>query len=492
MSSVRALAAGCLLPGFRGTRPPGWLRRQVAGGLGGVTLFARNVAGPEQVAELTARLRAERADLLIAIDEEGGDVTRLEARTGSSYPGNLALGAAGDLGLTRSVAGALGADLAAAGVNLDLAPVADVNSNPQNPVIGVRSFGADPELVAAHTAAFVEGLQSQGVAACVKHFPGHGDTSVDSHLGLPVAAGGEEALEAALLPFRAAIAAGVRAVMTAHVVVPTRDSVPATLSPAVLTDLLRGRLSFDGLVVTDALEMAAIRATAGLVDGGVRALAAGADALCIGGGEAGEDVVTRYVDALEAAVRLGRLSEERLAGAAWRLAATARWAAASRHRSSPSPARSVGLEAARRAVTARCVPPVGTTPVLVELRPEPGLAAGPVPWGLREALARRAPGLTVLRLDGVAGVGGVLGAAAGRPLVLSVRDLHRHPAHAAAVARVLAGRPDAIVVEMGLPAHPPAAGAYVATRGAGGVNAEAAVELLAAGVLGDVGPVLAA
>src|SRR5215471_5469525 len=250
MDSVRRLAEGCLLPGFAGTRAPGWVLARLERGLGGVVLFSRNVASPEQVAALTAELHAARPDALVAIDEEGGDVTRMEAATGSSYPGNLALGAAGDVDLTRAVAASLGAELAAAGIDLDLAPVADVNSNPDNPVIGVRSFGADPDLVAAHTAAFVAGLQAAGAGACVKHFPGHGDTSVDSHLDLPVVSGGEAALEIALRPFRAAIAAGTSAVMTAHLVVPVLDEAPATLSRAILTGLLRERLGFGGLVIT--------------------------------------------------------------------------------------------------------------------------------------------------------------------------------------------------------------------------------------------------
>src|SRR5262245_54260090 len=147
--SLRRLAEGCLLPGFVGTDAPDWLLRRLAGGLGGVVLFARNVVAAEQVAALTARIHGASADALVAIDEEGGDVTRLEAATGSSYPGNLALGAANDVALTRAVAASLGAELAAAGIDLDLAPVADVNSNPDNPVIGVRSFGADADQVAA-------------------------------------------------------------------------------------------------------------------------------------------------------------------------------------------------------------------------------------------------------------------------------------------------------------------------------------------------------
>jgi beta-N-acetylhexosaminidase len=477
----RRLALGCLLPGFVGAEPPDWLRRRLAGGLAGVTLFARNVRDPDQLAALCERLRAERPDVLIGIDEEGGDVTRLEAARGSSYPGNLALGAVDDVDLTRAVATALGADLAAAGVNLDLAPVADVNSNPDNPIIGVRSFGADPRLVAAHTAAFVDGLQSRGVAACVKHFPGHGDTTMDSHLDVPVVADDERALETALLPFRAAIAAGVRAVMTAHLLVPAWDSVPATLSRPILTGWLRERLGFRGLVVTDGLEMAAITATVGLTGGAVAAIRAGADAICVGGGLADEEVVDLLVRALADAAGSGELAEERLAEAAGRLPETALWAEARRGPGQRSE-RSVGLEAARRAVRARGLDRLPPGPVVAELRPEPSVAVGLVPWGLGDVLGERDPGVTVRTLERPAEVDALLAAAAGRPLVLVGRDLHRHPRHEAAVEAVLARRPDAVIVEMGLPARPSAAArAYVATRGAARVSALAAADLLSSG-----------
>lgn len=476
MGSLRRLAEGCLLPGFVGTRPPAWVLRHLERGLGGAVLFARNVTSPEQVAALTAELHAARHDALVAIDEEGGDVTRLEAATGSSYPGNLALGEVDDTALTGAVAASLGAELAAAGIDLDLAPVADVNSNPDNPVIGVRSFGADPDLVAAHTAAFVRGLQSVGVAACVKHFPGHGDTSVDSHLDLPVVAGGE-ALELALRPFQAAVAAGALAVMSAHLVVPELDRAPATLSRAALTGLLRERLGFGGLVITDGLEMAAIRATVGLAEGAVRAIAAGADAICVGGGLADEEVVTMLAGALEGAVAAGRLGEERLAEAADRVAGVARWAAGARCGAAAD--RSVGLEAARRALRATGVAALASAPVVVELRPEASIAVGAVPWGVGGVLAERDPAVTVLRFEGAFDPAVVVAAAAGRPLVLVVRDLHRHPGQAAAADAIVARRPDAIVVEMGLPGRRPAgAHALLDTHGAARASAVAAADLL--------------
>lgn len=319
-----------LQPGFTGTTAPDWLLRRLGEGLAAVGLFGRNIASPEQLAALTAQLRAERDDVLVAIDEEGGDVTRLEVRAGSSYPGNHALGAVDDVELTREVASALGHRLAACGVNLNWAPSADVNSNPDNPVIGVRSFGADTDLVARHTAAYVTGLQSAGVAACTKHFPGHGDTAVDSHHALPRIDADLSVIEAReLAPFRAAIAAGTRAVMSAHILVPALDpDRPATLSRRILTGLLREELGYDGLIVTDGMEMQAIAGTYGIERGSVLAIAAGADAICVGGGLADDETVRRLRDALVTAVRTGELPEERLADAAERVRALARWTAA--------------------------------------------------------------------------------------------------------------------------------------------------------------------
>ncbi|MGC1214894.1 MAG: glycoside hydrolase family 3 N-terminal domain-containing protein, partial [Micromonospora sp.] len=224
MGNLASLAAAVLQPGFVGITPPPWIRRWLGEGLGAVVLFARNIVGPEQLAALTAALRAERPDVIVAIDEEAGDVTRIESAHGSSRPGNLALGLIDDPALTEAVARDLGAELAAAGVTLNYAPDADVNSNPDNPVIGVRSFGADPALVARHTAAWIRGLQASGVAACAKHFPGHGDTRVDSHHDLPRIGGDRNRLDAVeLAPYRAAVTAGVQAVMTGHLLVPALD-----------------------------------------------------------------------------------------------------------------------------------------------------------------------------------------------------------------------------------------------------------------------------
>ena len=474
--SLELLADRCLFPGFVGTTAPDWIRRRVASGLGGVLFYGRNFESPEQATALAASLHAERPELVIATDEEGGDVTRLDVGAGSAYPGNLALGFAGDLELTRAVAAAMGSALAGIGVDLDLAPDADVNSNPANPVIGVRAFGSDPGLVAAQTVAWLEGMQASGVAACVKHFPGHGDTSVDSHLALPVV--GEDPRNGALEPFRAAIAAGVQVVMSAHILVPSMDTVPATVSRRIMTDLLRGELGFDGLVMTDGLEMRGITDGYGIAGATVQALVAGCDALCIGGGLAEEDIVDELRDAIVAAVRDGRLTEERLAQAASRVDRLAAWRA---RQSRPQSADGeIGLVAARRAVTVEGPVHVGNDPVVVRLTPEPSMAGGVLPWGLAAPLTQLGAHATAIDFSHPPVLlDSVLQIATGRSLVLVVRNLHRHPWQAAVADELLARRPDTVVVEMGLPARrPDAALAYVTTHGASRVCGLAAAEVM--------------
>ena len=480
------LAATVLQPGFEGTTPPDWVRRLLGEGLGSVALFSRNVESPAQVAALTAALRAERADVLVGIDEEAGDVTRFESRLGSSRPGNLALGAVDDVALTTAVARDLGCELAAAGVNLDYAPDADVNNNPDNPVIGVRSFGADPALVARHTAAWVTGLQEAGVAACAKHFPGHGDTAVDSHHDLPRIVRSRASLDdVELAPFRAAIAAGVQAIMTGHLLVPAVDpELPATLSRPVLTDLLRDELGFQGAVITDGIEMRAIVDRFGFEGAVVRALAAGADAICVGGDNASEETAVRLRAAIASAVTTGALAEERLIEAAKRVEQLAAWP----RRSGPSLVYSptaIGLVAARRAlkVTGAAAFPLVSPPHVIELSPPANIAIGTqTPWGLAAPLSELMPGTTSARYDEAAaratGARAAVASASGAPLVVVVRDLHRHPWMRAMVDDLLTDRPDTVVVELGVPALVVGA-VHVATHGATRACAAAAAELLA-------------
>ncbi|WP_405587349.1 glycoside hydrolase family 3 protein [Streptomyces sp. NBC_01190] len=484
-----------LQPGFVGTTAPDWVLRRLDEGLGAVALFSRNIESPEQVAALTARLRAVRPDVLVAADEEGGDVTRLEARGGSSFPGNLALGAVDDIKLTRAVAAELGRRLAGCGVNLDWAPSADVNSDPGNPVIGVRSFGADPELVARHTAAYVEGLQSAGVAASVKHFPGHGDTAIDSHHAMPRIDVDLATLRSReLVPFRAAVAAGTKVVMSAHILVPALDAeLPGTLSPVVLGGLLRapvaeGGLGYDGVIITDGIEMKAIAGTYGIERGTVMALAAGADAICVGGGLCDELTVLALRDAIVGAVRDGSLPAERLADAADRVRRLAEWTADQVRAGAAdaiAPGPEVGLEAARRALritrTDAFTPfsPGEPAPFVAAFTPMANIAVGDVtPWGVAAELGRLLPGTETATYRSGA-TDGVLAAAGGRRVVAVVRDLHRHPWMADALATVLAARPDTVVVEMGVPQAPPTGALHIATHGAARVCGEAAAEAIA-------------
>jgi beta-N-acetylhexosaminidase len=488
-AGLERLAARTLLVGFDGTEPPAWVRA-AAPGLGGICLFGHNLRAAGDAGRLAKILQSD-ADALLAADEEGGDVTRLHYTTGSPTPGNYVLGAADDVAATRAIVGSIGAELRASGVRLNLAPDADVNSNPANPVIGVRSFGADPAVVSRHTAAYVESLQAQGVAACAKHFPGHGDTSVDSHLELPTVACDEARWRREHLPpFAAAVAAGTRTVMTAHIRFPALDpDVPATLSRRILTDLLRGELGFTGVVITDALEMEAIAATYGAVEAAPVALAAGADLLCLGARD-GERMYLGARDAIVAAVNAGTLPLARLEDAAARVDALHAWAAAA-----PSAAAGTAVSngdaayaVTRRAAVARGVTPLTASPVLVELRNEPNLAVGAARWDLGGPLAAlgRAPA-RVVRVTGTGPeLAEVLAAAAGQPVVVVGRDVPRHDWQREVWAAVRSAAAGAVLVDLGLPR--PAelgAGPYVLVGGAARPNLAVAADLLVNGIRQD-------
>jgi beta-N-acetylhexosaminidase len=470
------LALRTLLAAFPGCAPPDWALGLVADGLAGYTLFGRNVEHPEQLAACTAALRTARADVLVTIDEEGGDVTRLAHATGSPYPGNAALGAVGDTGLTRRVYRAIGDELAALGINVNLAPTVDVNSADDNPVIGTRSFGADPVRVAAHAAAAVAGLQTAGVAACAKHFPGHGATVADSHHELPTVDVPVDVLRARdLPPFAAVIAADARAIMTAHIRVPalTGDG-PATFSPAVLGDLLRGEYGFTGTVITDALEMkGASVAAGGTGPAAVRALAAGADLLCIGS-QVDAALVERVVDEIVAALGDGRLDLARVEEAAGRGDALAGWA---RTAAPGRPASAdLGYAAARRAVRVEGVLAGLETPLVVQLFATSTIAEGRVPWGLGPHISS-AELLPVVTAETDAGA--LRERAGARPIVLVGRHLHRL-AGARELVETLAAAHPVIVVEMGWPSgwRPAGVRAFVTTYGASHANGRAAAEAL--------------
>jgi beta-N-acetylhexosaminidase len=256
--------------------------------IGGVVLFRhKNMGNLAELRGLTHALQRAAAEsgqppLLIAADQEGGQLIAVDHTT--PFPGNMALGAVGSDKLAYKVGRALGKELSAVGINVDFAPVCDVNSNPRNPVIGTRSFGEGPELVARLSTAVIRGLQSAGVAATAKHFPGHGDTSSDSHVGAPMVRHSAKRIRSVeLAPFRSAVNSRVRLIMTAHIVMPAlnggSNELPATLSPEILRDLLRKKMRFNGVIVSDALDMHAMEQGSGYVAETMAAVAAGIDLL---------------------------------------------------------------------------------------------------------------------------------------------------------------------------------------------------------------------
>jgi beta-N-acetylhexosaminidase len=490
------LADAVLIPPFPGHDAPAWVLAALAGGLGGVTLYGPNIDSPEQLSALTSALRAADPDAVIAIDEEGGDVTRIAHQQGSPYPGNAALGAVDDVALTEAVYAALGADLAALGVSLDLAPAVDVNSAADNPVIGTRAFGSDTALVARHAAAAVTGLQSAGIAACAKHFPGHGSTQLDSHHVIATVDASMELLAYRdLPPFAAAIAAGVRAVMPSHLRVPElTGDLPASLSPAALTGLLRGELGFTGAIVSDGLEMRAVSEVYGIPETAVLAVLAGTDLLCLGRDQ-DQRMYLDVRDALVEAVRSGRMPGERLEDAAARVAELRAWTASAARQASGRPGNSgragsggqaaasdgIGLAAARRAVRVDGTPGPLHRPFVVEVVPPDNMAGGAVPWGLgpwvpADSLRRISTGAPAP--EQASSIAAVLAAAATRSLLIVTRDAHRYPAAARVVSALLTARPDAVVVEMGLPVWRPPARLYLATHGAAQTSSRAAAEIL--------------
>lgn len=472
-SELRRLTLRTLLAAFPGPSAPEWSLQLLSEGLAGQTLFASNITKPADVSKVTEQLRSVRPDVLIAMDEEAGDVTRLGSADGSTYPGNTALGAIDDTRLTHDIYQAVGADLAALGITVNFAPTADVNTTSDNPIIGTRAFSADPAVTARHTAAAVDGLQSTGVAACAKHFPGHGSTTADSHTSLPTVDADRALLTGRdLPPFRAAIDAGTKAIMTAHIRIPalTGDD-PATFSPAILQTLLRRDLGFQGAIITDALRMAGAVLAAGSVGAAAaRALTAGADLLCIGA-QVTPELIEHIVDEVAAAVTDGQLPVGRLEDAAARTAALATWTTRPR---TPHPhSATIGLEAARRAIHLEGDPTGFTQAFLIQLDAPRSIAEGKIPWGLAPLTPQLskliAPATDINAAD----------IPADRPVIITGRRLYQsEPARL--LIDTLTRTHRVAVVEMGWPSpwRPAGATAFITSFGASQANSRAAAEAL--------------
>jgi beta-N-acetylhexosaminidase len=313
MPPLRRQIGQLLIAGFNGAALPIELKSLAREfGLGGVILFARNIVEPEQVAELAFDAAHLIPDLppWVSVDQEGGRVARLKAPF-TEWPPMATLGRSGDVALAERFARALASELKAVGITLDYAPVLDVHTNPKNPVIGDRALAESADAVGRLGAAIIRALQTQGIAACGKHFPGHGDTSTDSHLELPLVEHPPERLrEVEFEPFRAAIAADVATIMTAHVLVPSLDEqVPATLSKRIV-GMLRDELQFQGVVLSDDLEMKAIASSYTVPDAAVRAVASGCDGVLICSGD--HDAQAAALEALVHAVEEERIPFSRI------------------------------------------------------------------------------------------------------------------------------------------------------------------------------------
>jgi beta-N-acetylhexosaminidase len=315
MSEVEKTAGSVIVCGFDGVRAPddilGWLADDTVAGL---ILFKRNIEGVGQAASLIASLHEASSaalPILVSVDQEGGRVARFGEPV-LRLPAMRALAAAGDAALTRDAATVLGRQLRAIGINLNFAPVLDIDTNPLNPVIGDRAFGQTADAAIEHALAFAHGLHDGGVLSCGKHFPGHGDTELDSHLALPRLRHDRARLDAVeLRPFRAAVGV-LPALMTAHVLFEELDAkVPATMSHSAITDLLRQEIGFDGAVFSDDLEMKAVSERYSIEEAGVLAIEAGCDLLlvCSDVDAAARLRETLAAEATKSAVFEGRLRE---------------------------------------------------------------------------------------------------------------------------------------------------------------------------------------
>jgi beta-N-acetylhexosaminidase len=475
--------------------------------LGGVTLFARNIENGPQLARLDAALQtiADPVPLFISVDQEGGLVVRVTDGA-TIFPGNMALGATGDVSLAGKIAAASAAELLAMGVNMDLAPVVDVNTNPLNPVIGTRSFGSDPARVSEFATQTINGIQQLGVSAVAKHFPGHGDTDVDSHRDLPVVPHLLERLEGLeFVPFQAAIQAGVDGVMTAHLYLPSiepQPDLPATLSKTVLTGLLRERLGYQGLILTDALDMDAIKKERPAADAAIEAFEAGADLLLVAGIKSDDrQHLGDGPPALLAAVKSGRISEARLDASVLRiLEAKARRGilpGAVAAPATPAPNvlnsrehRALALDAARKAVTLQRdsagLLPLDPTKRILVVTPEVPTASDvrddSLAASLAEAVKRVAPNTRSVDIR----PGGTLGpvqaeARAADVVVLATYDLAQHAEQQALAQSLVAMGKPVIAVSLRGPydaASAPEIGTFLAAYGDRPIHLQAAAEAL--------------
>ncbi|MEY3318143.1 MAG: hypothetical protein RL540_515 [Actinomycetota bacterium] len=430
-------------PGFGGTEIPSWLGPYLENGLGGITLFSSNTPSIDVAIDIVERIKEQSPEIIVSIDEEGGDVTRLYVPEGSPFPTPALLGRCNDTELTSDSYFELGKVLKTIGVDLNLAPVADVSIEVENPIVGVRSFSGDFEVASRHVMAAISGLRRAGIASCVKHFPGHGGVVEDSHHDLPKLMGSQNQLERThLKPFINSIQGGVEAVMTGHIVMPALDDKnPASCSRLLTEDYLKRDLGFSGLVVTDALDMGALGGPKKIHLSALRAMKAGADLLCFSGLYDQSLFVESSLKHIREAVIAKELDSEKVLLSAEKL----------RSWKSPKPQ---GSSVRNMPELKRYLPGIFTQGEvkiksdqiqLIEMSADPTIAAGFVGWGLRRALTTA--GLKVkLESSDID-----LGSVSSGQIVVAFRDAFRDNKVLVAMEKIYRIRPDAIFVDMGWP-----------------------------------------
>lgn len=440
-TDIDRLILSTFSPGFGGAVVPEWIKPWLENGLGSVTLFASNTPNFETASNLISEIRSYNPDVLIAIDEEGGDVTRLFVREGSRYPTPALLGQCDDEDLTFRSYSSMGAILKSLGVDITYAPVADVVAYENNPIVGVRSFGMSSDVVNRHVLRAVQGLQSSGVSACVKHFPGHGAVLEDSHHDLPrIKLSKNDYERVHIEPFKNAIASGVSAVMIGHLIAECLDpNLPASLSSKILRDYLRSELGFKGLIVTDALDMGAIGGPTKIHESALNALTAGADLLCFSGmGDQSQFVVNSF-EWIQSAFNRGEISEDSFIESSQRIGEVR-----VKNLESTKVEQNIDYKELISGFEVLGDVELSSSAInLVEIGTKPTIAAGDVSWGIHREL--RSVGITCeIHASDAENL-------ASKKLVVAFRDAYRDGPLLATLNRLNQRFPDAIFIDMGWP-----------------------------------------
>lgn len=449
---------GVLSPGFGGTEIPQYMREYLEQGLGAITLFGSNTPDLQSAAALIAQIRAINPDCIISIDEESGDVTRLWAKSGSHFPAPYVMGRVSDAAFTESVFQQLGANLTQLDIDLTFAPVLDLAVSKDNPIVGVRSFGSSPELVSNQGAAAVRGLAKTGVSSAPKHFPGHGKTSADSHLDLPtIEASLQELMSEDLVPFVAAIKEGAPAIMIGHLLIPAVDSLPASLSSVWINEILRDKLNFNGVVVTDALDMGALGGLENIHRSSIDAIRAGANLLCLSGISDQSKILTDIL----------ALAESELTDEDLDKISSSKQKIQTLRRITSANSTVVNLDTGRIVQGFEVIgnPKLqdGSAAVM-SLGATPTIASGSISWGLEASLTSRGQALTEFDT-------------AKNPIV-QFRDAWRDEKVLDRLLMLRTNHPDAIFVDFGWPTNSFTANNLIRAFGATRAHADAVAQLL--------------